>query len=321
MATLQTARMVAGPRTALARLRLQLPVAPYGVRRMRATIRKSIAAAAAASPAFTVSPDPTVSVVMPVYNNWSLTRRALSSLTLGHAQGLFEVIVVDDGSSDETRVAAAAVPGLRVVSLSQNLGFTHAANRGAQQARGALVMFLNNDTLVLPGAVEALVDAMRETSIGAAGARLVFPTGWLQEAGAVVRGDGSCAHSGWGASPADPRYAARHDADYCSAAALMVRASLLQAIGWFDSRFAPAYYEDVDLCFAIRARGSRVVVEPAATVVHWEGMTHGTEWRRGIHRSHGKSNQVRNQARFVAKWSTEVTGTRPGTELTGRSTA
>ena len=288
---------------------------------MRATVRESMAAVGATSPAFTVAPEPTVSVVMPVYNNWSLTRRALGSLMLDYAPGSLEVIVVDDASSDETRVAAADVPGLRVVSLPHNLGFTHAANRGAQQARGAFVLFLNNDTLVLPGAVEALVDSMRDTSIGAAGARLVFPTGWLQEAGAVVRDDGSCAHKGWGASPADPRYAARSDADYCSAAALMVRTSLLETIGWFDSRFAPAYYEDVDLCFAIRARGSRVVVEPAATVVHWEGMTHGTEWRRGIHRSHGKSNQTRNQAKFVAKWGPELSGRRPPTALTGGSTA
>jgi GT2 family glycosyltransferase len=192
--------------------------------------------------------------------------------------------------------------------MEQNRGFTHAANRGAQAARGAFTLFLNNDTLVLRGAIQTLLHVMDDTSVGAAGARLVYPTGWLQEAGSIVHDDGSCSQIGWGCNPADPLLRVRRDSDYCSAAALLVRSSLLRTIGWFDLQFAPGYYEDVDLCFAIRARGLRVVVEPAATVVHWEGMTHGTEWRRGIHREHTKSLQTRNRARFAAKWNRELAG-------------
>lgn len=275
---------------------------------MRATIRDAVAAAERTQIAFAETQEPLVSVVMPVYNNWRLTRRALASLALCRDAALLEVIVVDDASNDETRFAEAAIPGLRVIRMEKNSGFTLAANRGAQAARGAFTLFLNNDTLVLAGTIQALVGAMGDSSIGAAGALLVYPTGWVQEAGALVRPDGTCSHVGWGCNPADPRFASRRDRDYCSAAALLVRTSLLAAIGWFDPRFAPGYYEDVDLCFAMRARGKRVIVEQAATVVHWEGMTHGTEWRRGIHRQHTKSLQARNQLRFVVKWGAELAG-------------
>ena len=273
---------------------------------MRATIRDAVAAAERTQIAFAESPEPLVSVVMPVYNNWRLTRRALASLAMSRESDVLEVIVVDDASNDETRFAEAAIPGLRVIRMAKNSGFTLAANRGAQAARGAFTLFLNNDTLVLAGTIQALLGAMGDNSIGAAGALLVYPTGWVQEAGAVVRPDGTCSHVGWGCNPADTRFASRRDRDYCSAAALLVRTSLLSAIGWLDAQFAPGYYEDVDLCFAVRAHGKRVVVEPAATVVHWEGMTHGTEWRRGIHRRHTTSLQARNRLRFVAKWSAEL---------------
>lgn len=273
---------------------------------MHATIREAVATAERTQITFVETQEPLVSVVMPAYNNWRLTRRALASLAMSHDAGLLEVILVDDASDDETRFAEAAIPGLRVIRMQRNSGFTHAANRGAQAARGVYTMFLNNDTLVLAGSIGALIAAMRDTSIGAAGALLLYPTGWVQEAGALVRPDGTCSQIGWGCDPTDARFTSRRDRDYSSAAALLVRTSLLSAIGWFDLRFAPGYYEDVDLCFAVRACGMRVVVEPAATVVHWEGMTHGSEWRRGIHRQHTKSLQARNRLRFVAKWGTEL---------------
>ncbi|MBV8529479.1 MAG: glycosyltransferase family 2 protein [Candidatus Dormibacteraeota bacterium] len=273
---------------------------------MHATIRDAIAMAERAPIVFAETSEPLVSVVMPVYNNWRLTRRALASLATSHDAGVLEVIVVDDASTDETRFAEAAIPGLRVIRMTKNSGFTHAANRGAQAARGRHTLFLNNDTLVLAGAIRALIAAMGDASIGAAGALLLYPSGWVQEAGALVRPDGTCNKVGWGCNPAESTFGSRRDRDYCSAAALLVRTSLLATIGWFDVRFAPGYYEDVDLCFSVRARGLRVVVEPAASVVHWEGMTHGTEWRRGIHRQHTKSLQARNRLRFVAKWSTQL---------------
>jgi O-antigen biosynthesis protein len=251
---------------------------------------------------------PTVSIVMPVFNNWDLTRQALASLCLFAPLPTIEVIVVDDGSTDATRSAAVGVAGLRVIATGENVGFTRAANQGAQVARGRWTFFLNNDTMILPDCIEALVAVMSDDRIGAAGARLVYPSGWLQEAGGLIGADGRGWHLGRRRNPADARFAARRDVDYCSAAALMVRSALLEEVGYFDERYAPAYYEDTDLCFQVRASGFRTVVEPAATVVHWEGMTHGTERRRGYRGAHGKANQELNRVKFVEKWGDELAG-------------
>ena len=275
---------------------------PLGVRDMRTQIRRVAATARDADITFSRVDHPVVSIVIPAFNNWELTRRCLASVSLYAPPDGAEVILVDDSSSDETALLSGAIPGLRTVRLAANSGFTHAANSGARAARATYTFFLNNDTLLLPGCLEALLRAMEDRSIGAVGARLVYPTGWLQEVGSLVRADGTGVHRGWGRSPADARVLGRTDVDYCSAAALMVRSAALREAGYFDERFSPAYYEDVDLCFTLRAQGLRVVVEPAATVVHWEGMTHGTELRKGTSSAHTKRSQEINRLMFMEKW-------------------
>jgi O-antigen biosynthesis protein len=250
--------------------------------------------------------DPEVSVVIPVFNQWALTRDCLASLMKNAPLGRFEVIVADDASTDETTSRLADVPHVTVVGNRSNLGFTRTANRGAAAARGRFIVFLNNDTRVLPGWLEGLLGAMDDQRIGAAGSRLLYPSGLLQEAGALVWADGSGWNIGRGSSPRRPEYAFRRDVDYCSAASLIVRTALFREIGGFDERFAPAYYEDADLCFALRSRGHRVVYEPSSTVLHLEGGTHGTERRRAAPGAHTKELQYRNQAVFAAKWADEL---------------
>jgi glycosyltransferase involved in cell wall biosynthesis len=85
--------------------------------------------------------------------------------------------------------------------------------------------------------------------------------------------------------------------DYCSAAALLVRRSLWEQLGGLDSRYAPAYYEDTDLCFRIREAGERVVVQPKALVVHFEGVSHGCDDGNGV-----KAHQRTNQRLFTQGW-------------------
>jgi GT2 family glycosyltransferase len=290
------------------RLRRYLVVPPAGVRQMRREASHIIAKTRHVELRFPTVDHPAVSIVMPVFNNWHLTRRALASLHLCGPLPIMEVIVVDDASTDATRSAVAGVTGLRVVGTGTNVGFTRAANQGARAARGTWTLFLNNDTMILPGCIEALVGVMSDERIGAAGARLVYPSGWLQEAGGLIDADGRGWHLGHRRNPADPKFGARRDVDYCSAAALMVRSALLLEIGYFDERYAPAYYEDTDLCFQVRARGFRTVVEPAATVVHWEGMTHGTERRHAYRGAHTKANQELNRVTFLEKWGAELAG-------------
>ncbi|WP_306673734.1 glycosyltransferase, partial [Tahibacter caeni] len=245
---------------------------------------------------------PQVSIVIPVYNKIAYTLACLQSLARHAGTATFEVIVVDDCSGDETQQRLADVDGLRVIRNAQNLGFVGSCNAGAAAARGDFVLFLNNDTVVTPGWLEALLRCFaEEPDAGLVGAKLVYPDGRLQEAGGIVFRDGSGWNYGRFDDPADPRYNFRREADYCSGAAILLRRSLFESLGGFDARYAPAYYEDTDLAFAVRAAGLKVYYEPQSTVIHFEGITAGTDTGSGT-----KRYQVVNREKFLAKWESAL---------------
>ena len=248
-----------------------------------------------------------VSIVIPVCGRWDLTRACLEQIWLTAPVELAtEVIVVDDASPDDTgeqlRRIAATEPRLRVVQRPSNMGFSHACNAGAAVATGDILVFLNNDTLPQAGWLPPLLEVLdRVGDAGAVGARLVSIDGTLQESGGVVFSDGSAWNLGRGAHPDDPLFARLRPVDYCSAAALATKTALFQQLGGFDTRYAPAYYEDTDFCFALRAKGHEVYVQPLSTVVHLEGGTAGIDESRGI-----KRHQATNRQRFAEKWTAEL---------------
>lgn len=258
------------------------------------------------------STTPRVSIVIPVYGKVAYTLACLRSIARHAGPIPFEVIVVDDGSPDATPQRLAAIGGIRTLRNERNLGFIGSCNAGAAQARGEFVLFLNNDTVVTAGWLEALARCLEQApAAGLVGAKLVYPDGRLQEAGGIVFDDGSGWNYGRFEDPDDPRFAFRRTADYCSGAAIMLRRDLFERLGRFDARYAPAYYEDTDLAFAVRAAGLEVYVEPAATVVHFEGITSGTDTSAGI-----KRHQVVNRDTFVAKWKDALARQpRPGTPI------
>ena len=253
-----------------------------------------------AVPALPTTGQPEVSIVVPVHDHWDLTAGCLTSIADDATSVGYEVIVVDDASTDETPGRLAQVTGIRVVRLDENVGFLGAANAGIAAALGRYVVLLNNDTVCRPGWLDALVaTAAANPAIGVVGAKLVYPDGRLQEAGGIIWQDGSGHNYGRDQDADDPRFNFVRDVDYCSGACLLVRRELLTALGGLDPRFSPAYYEDTDLCFSARAAGYRVVYQPAAVVCHLEGASHGTDVTSGV-----KQHQVVNQARFVDKWGT-----------------
>jgi len=163
-------------------------------------------------------------------------------------------------------------------------------------------VFLNNDTQVQDGWLDALVAPLdAHAEIGIIGSRLLYPNGRQQEAGAIVFNDASAWKYGHLDAPGRPQYGYLRDVDYVSGAALAVRKSLFEQLGGFDERYAPAYYEDTDLCLAIRASGHRVLYQPEATVVHFEGASHGTDENAGL-----KGYQVRNRVLFRDKWAARL---------------
>jgi len=241
---------------------------------------------------------PLVSIVIPVFNKIEYTVACLRSIAEHASATPFEVIVVDDGSSDATQERLAQIEGIRVHRNERNLGFVGSCNAGAALARGEFVLFLNNDTQVTPDWLDALTRCFaEEPDAGLVGAKLVYPDGRLQEAGGIVFRDGSGWNYGRFGDPADPRYDFRREADYCSGAAIMIRRAFFDELGGFDTRYAPAYYEDTDLAFAVRAAGKKVFFEPRSRVVHFEGITSGTDLGSGI-----KQYQVVNREKFLDKW-------------------
>ena len=260
-----------------------------------------------AVPAIPNALQPEVSIVIPAHDQWQTTARCLTSIATTPAAVGYEVIVVDDASSDETRRALGEIAGITVIPLDTNVGFVHATNAGIAAAKGRFVVLLNNDTLVQPGWLDALVDlAEMDPTIGVIGAKLVYPSGRLQEAGGIIYRDGSGHNYGRDQDPNDVRFNFVRDVDYCSGACLLVRHEVLRALGGLDQRFAPAYYEDTDLCFAARSLGYRVVYQPASVVVHVEGVSHGTNTKAGI-----KRYQEINCAKFVEKWASDLDGQWP----------
>ncbi len=265
------------------------------------------------------SSEPRASIVIPVFNEFDRTYLCLASILERSGDVPYEVVVVDDASSDETRELQRVISGARILRNETNAGFIEACNRGAETARGEFVVFLNNDTLVSRDWLARLLEPFDEPDVGIVGAKLVFPDGRLQESGGIIFADGSGWNFGRGDDPAKPKYEFLYDAHYCSGACLAVRRELFHKLGSFDARFAPMYYEDVDLAFAARAAGLRVVYQPACVIVHAEGGTAGTDTGRGA-----KRNQIVNQRKFVEKWKETLTvqpprGTNPDAARFGDS--
>jgi O-antigen biosynthesis protein len=245
------------------------------------------------------SNEPLVSVIVPTYGQLPFTLRCLASIA-EYPPGLpIEVIVIDDAWNEPEAALLKAVRGIRLVRNPTNLGFLHSCNKAAALAKGRYLLFLNNDTQVLDGWLEPMVALFRQRpDTGAVGAKLLYPDGRLQEAGGIVWQDASGWNFGRLEDPARPEYNYVREVDYCSGAALMVERTIFAGLGGFDQRYAPAYFEDTDLCFRLRRLGLKTLYQPAARVVHHEGVSHGRDTGVGI-----KSYQVKNRRTFVDVWA------------------
>ena len=245
---------------------------------------------------------PEVSIIVPAYGKVPFTLRCLRSIAEAMPEVALEVIVAEDASGDPDIARLREVRGIRLIENPENLGFLRSCNAAANIAQGRFLLFLNNDTEILRGAVEAMVRTFVEhPDAGLVGARLVYPDGRLQEAGGIVWNDGSAWNYGRFDDPRKPEYNYLREVDYCSGAAILVPRALFTELGGFDPAFSPAYYEDTDLAFRMRRHGRKVLYQPAALVVHHEGISHGTDLSSG-----GKAYQVRNRAVFLRRWGQQL---------------
>ena len=246
--------------------------------------------------------NPKVSIIIPVYNQIHYTYACLVSL-LENTQGYdYEIIIADDVSTDATKEIDNFVSGLVIARNATNQGFLKNCNNAAKKARGEYIFFLNNDTTVEKDWLSPLIKLLEsDKGIGMVGSKLIYPDGRLQEAGGIIWSDGSGWNYGRCDDPNKPEYNYVRDVDYISGAAIMLSRKLWEDIGGFDERYAPAYCEDSDLAFEVRKRGLRVVYQPLSVVVHFEGVSNGTD----VNGTGLKRYQVENNKKLQEKWSEE----------------
>jgi GT2 family glycosyltransferase len=239
---------------------------------------------------------PLVSVLMVTYGARAWVERALEAL-IEHTPPIYELVVVDNGSTDGTReYLRDSIDGARVYESPYNLGFGVGNNLAAMHARGDFLCLLNSDAIVSENWLEPLVQRFDDPRVGAVVPLYLFPDGTLQEAGAVVEADGRVVALGVRDDPATAEWSFARTVSYGSAACMLMRRHVFQALGGFDPAYGTAYYEDVDLAFRLQALGLQVVVEPAVQVVHAQGASSPTH-------ADATARRDANQARFRERWN------------------
>jgi GT2 family glycosyltransferase len=204
----------------------------------------------------------------------------------------FEVIVVDNGSVDGSAdLVAERFPQVQLIRNERNLGFAAGNNVGLESATGDVLVLLNQDTVVQPGWLAALVEALSaDPSIGVAGGKALYPDGTIQHAGGYVNERGEGFHYGYREED-DGQFDQMRDVDYVTGASLAIARRAFDAVGPLDEGFGAAYYEDVDWCYRARSVGFRVVYVPRAVLIHEEASAASDMSYEGICLFH--SNRLR----------------------------
>ena len=218
---------------------------------------------------------PTISIILIFYNQAHLSLLCLQSL-IKFADVPFELIIVDNGSSDSTTDLLAVLDNCVVISNVENLGFVKAVNQGAKHARGEYILLLNNDAVIHQQTLSSALSSIHEReSVGAVGGKISLIDGSLQEAGSIIWSDGSCLGYGRGDDPMASDYMFERDVDYCSGAFLLFRRKHFEELDGFDLDYAPAYYEESDFCIRLHKKGLRVVYNPTIKITHYEFASSG----------------------------------------------
>ena len=236
------------------------------------------------------------SIIIPVWNKVELTQQCLVALASATTDVTFEVIVVNNGSTDGTRDLLSSLTGdIQIINNHDNLGFAKACNQGARSARGRHLVFLNNDTIPKEGWLRALIqEADASPEVGVVGSKLLYEDGTIQHAGVVRDSRHFLPYHAYKSFAGDhPAVNQRREFQIVTAACLLIKRSVFEEVGGFDEGYQNGF-EDADLCLKVRERGYTVVYQPRSVVVHLENQTPGR-----------KAHEAANVARFMKRWEAQ----------------
>ena len=243
---------------------------------------------------------PIVSIIIPTYNQYKYTVKCLYSILNTVEEIPYEVIIADDCSTDETVNIEKSIKNIKFIQTDKNSGFLKNCNNASKYAKGEYLWLLNNDTQVLNNSLKSILETFRICkNAGAVGSKLIFGDISLQEAGGIIYSDATGCNFGRGDKYFynKPEYNYLKEVDYCSGASLLIKKSLWEELGGFDEYFAPAYYEETDLCFRIRQKGLKVMYQPKSEIIHFESVS--------LKESHEELMDI-NRKKFCKKWSEDL---------------
>jgi GT2 family glycosyltransferase/glycosyltransferase involved in cell wall biosynthesis len=218
---------------------------------------------------------PQLSIVLVFYQQAHLSYLCLQSL-LEFADVSYELIIVDNNSTDETAALLDKIDNTTIIRNVDNLGFVKAVNQAAEVAAGEYILLLNNDALIEKSTLSNALQVIEsDESIGAVGAKIKLLDDSTQEAGSIIFSDGACLGYGRGKPTDSYEFMFQRDVDYCSGAFLLFRNSSFKALGGFDLDYAPAYYEESDFCIRLQEKGLRIVYVPTCQITHYEFASSG----------------------------------------------
>lgn len=208
-----------------------------------------------------------------------------------------ELLLLQNGG---TQLEPLDVPETANIFYSvQNLGFGGGCNWLSSKARGAYLVFLNDDAAVGKDWLSPLISAAeRDGTVASAGSVLVGPSRRIEEAGRVLWRDGVSSGIGRGVDRVRASWPEVMEVDHCSACSLLVRRTAFESVGGFDERYFPAYYEDTDIALRFRLSGWRNVCVTRSVVEHERSASTNELWRRFL--------GLRNHRQFVAKWERQL---------------
>lgn len=246
---------------------------------------------------------PKISIILITFNKVFYTFRCLESIK-AFADVPYEIVFVDNGSKDETTQVLNRLKNVKIIRNPENMGFVKAGNQASKISSGKFLLFLNNDTEILPTCFSNLVRTIENNKkCGAVGARLIFPSGRLQEAGISILQNGITQEYGFNDYPLKPEYSYVRDVDYCAGACLLVRSDLFNKFGGFDERYAPGYYEECDFCVQLRKKGYTILYQPVANVIHYLCGSSNLNYVNKI--------AIKNLEKFKKKWKKYMKKTYP----------